>query len=324
MTALGGLERARRKSGLRFLGAAAGSIMLLACWGCFSAQGRFSFVEDEEQGILTIRDGEKDVLTYRFGEQLGAEAPDRYVRSCYIHPLYSLGGEVITQDFPPDHLHHHGVFWTWPVVRVRGRQTQTWHPDALRQYFVRWLKRETAGGTVVLGIENAWKLDGETIVAEETVTILVHPAEEAGRAVDLEIVLSAVGGPLELGGAPEGDKGYGGLCLRGAPMFTGSFLTTDLGPQEEDSVNVRFRWADLSTPDFGVAIFVSPGHPGYPTTWLVRTSYAGVLNPSWPGLQPAVLLPDQPVALSYRLYIHRGDVTAGRVREAFAAFLSGR
>jgi AcrR family transcriptional regulator len=41
------------------------------------------------------------------------DVPEKFRRSCYIHPLYGLDGEVMTEDFPVDHRHHRGVFWAW-------------------------------------------------------------------------------------------------------------------------------------------------------------------------------------------------------------------
>ena len=104
-------------------------------------------------------------------------------------------------------------------------------------------------------------------------------------------------------------------------MFKGAALTTDQGLLNKDSTNVPFRWADMSTEELGVAIFVSPDHPGFPTTWLIRNSYAGILNASWPGLESVILQPDKPVTLRYRLYIHRGDANSGRVRQAYERYL---
>lgn len=283
---------------------------------------QMTFVEDAEKGTLTVRDGKVDVLTYRFGDQLKEGIDPEQTRSCYIHPLYSPDGKVLTEDFPQDHLHHHGISWTWPIVKTRGQDTQTWHPANLRQYFVRWLKREAKGGGVALSAEIAWKLDGREIVAIEIVTLHIHPAVENGREIDLEIRIEAVGGPLTLQGTPDQNKGYGGFSLRGAPMFKGAAMTTDQGPLEKDSTNVPFRWADISTKELGVAIFVSPEHIGFPTTWLIRNSYAGFLNASWPGLKPATIHPGKPITLRYRLYIHHGDVTAGHVSRAYESYLS--
>ena len=142
--------------------------------------------------------------------------------------------------------------------------------------------------------------------------------------MDIEIILEALGGSLELQGSPDQSKGYGGLCLRGAPLFTHAVMTTDKGPLAKDATNAAFCWADLSTPDLGIAIFVSPSHPDFPTAWLIRNSYAGVLNPSWPGLKSVVLHPGSPVKLGYRLYIHHGDVNTGRVATAYDHYVRGQ
>jgi hypothetical protein len=287
----------------------------------------FRLVEDAAAGTLTVMEGQLPVLTYRFGDQLPPGLDPKQARSCYIHPLYSLEGEILTDDFPADHPHHHGLFWTWPSVRVRGAATQTWHPaePSLRQHCVRWIPKESnEAGPFVIVFDGVWKLEEKEIVAAETVTLAIHKASRSGRAVDVEIVLRSEGGPLELRGAAEENKGYGGFSFRGAALFKGAALTTDEGRLEEDSVGRPFRWADLSTPERGVAIFVSPDHPDFPVNWLVRTSYAGFLNPSWPGLAGASLTPGKPVSLRYRVYVHRGDVQAGGVRDAYEDFASGR
>ncbi|MDP7251477.1 MAG: PmoA family protein [Planctomycetota bacterium] len=100
------------------------------------------FADDSERGRLTVREGETPVLTYNYGKQLKEGVHEKYTRSCYIHPLFDLGGRPLTDDFPKDHFHHRGVFWTWPLMKARGRNVQTWHPSPLRQHFVRWIKRE--------------------------------------------------------------------------------------------------------------------------------------------------------------------------------------
>jgi hypothetical protein len=297
------------------------AILLVGISSTISAT-QMKFIEDPEKGTLTLLDGKVLVLIYRFGDQLKDDVDPKQTRSCYIHPLYSLDGQVLTDDFPIDHLHHHGVFWTWPVVKTRDLDTQTWHPDILRQHFVRWLKREVENGMAMLSVENVWKLDVREVVAKEIVTLHIYPADEVGRTIDLELVIKAVNGQLELQGAPDQSKGYGGLSIRGAPKFKGVAMTTDQGILKEDSTNVQYRWADLSTKKLGVAIFVSPDHPDFPTTWLIRNSYAGFINASWPGLKPVTLQPDEQILLRYRFFIHRGDATAGHVREAYKQYLS--
>jgi hypothetical protein len=283
---------------------------------------QMSFVDDPAKGTLTIRDGKIGVLTYCYGDQLKAGIDPKYTQSSYIHPLFSLDGQALTDDSPADHLHHHGLFWTWPVVRTRGASTATWEPKLprLRQFFVRWLKREAANGFFLLGVENAWKIDGKETVAKEIITLRVHPADKLGRLIDFELMIEAVGGPLELQGTLDQNKGYGGLCFRGAPMFTGAALTTDKGRLKEDVVHTPFRWADISTKELGISFFVSPDHPGLPTKWMIRNSYAGLVNISWPGLTPVGLKPGEPITLRYRIYVHRGDADAAAVGAAYAAY----
>ena len=288
-----------------------------------AAQAQFTLVDDPAKGTLTVSDGEAKVLTYCYGDQLKEGVDPKYAQSCYIHPLYSLGGRVLTEDFPADHFHHHGLFWVWPVIRTRGVSASSWEPKPprLRQHFVRWLKREAANDTFTLSLETEWKVEGKETVAKEITTVRIQPAEQAGRAIDLEVEIEAVGSPLELQGTPDQNKGYGGLCFRGSSMFTGAAMTTDEGVLKEDAIHTPFRWVDLSTGELGISIFVSPGHPGFPTKWMVRNSYAGIINASWPGLASAVLQPGEPVTLRYRIYVHRGDVEAGRVHDAYARYL---
>lgn len=292
--------------------------------GMISTTGatQMNFIEDTEKGTLTLLDGKVSVLIYRFGDQLKDGVDPKQTRSCYIHPLYSLDGQVLTDDFPIDHLHHHGIFWTWPVIKTRDLDTQTWHPDILRQHFVRWLKQEVENSVAILSVENVWKIDVREVVAKEIVTLHIYPADEVGRTIDLELKIQAVDRPLELQGAPDQSKGYGGLSIRGAPKFNGAAMTTDQGILKEDSTNVQYRWTDLSTKELGVTIFVSPDHLGFPTTWLIRNSYAGFINASWPGLKPITIHPEEPVTLRYRIYIHRGDAITGKVHEAYKQYLS--
>mgnify|MGYP001217470825 CR=1 FL=1 len=295
-------------------------------------QERMSFVEDAAAGTLTITEKGRPVLTYHYGDQLPAGVDPRYARSSYIHPLYSLDGEPLTDDFPADHLHHHGLFWAWPVVEVRGVRTSNWEPadPSLRQHFMRWVRREADKRGTRLVVENVWRLAEKEDVARETVELSIPPTVW-GRIIDLKVSLRPLGGPLILRGAPAGNKGYGGLCFRGAPPLRGAEMTTDQGPVTDDSVGRPFLWADLSTkPDFGsgkpwlgLAIFVSPDHPGYPLPWLVRNSYGGVLNPSWPGLEGKTLAPDTTTSLLYRLFIHPFDAKSGRVERVYKAYFAG-
>jgi len=290
---------------------------LLFCLASPAHAAGFEWIDDAGLGTLTLEEGSTPVLTYCYGDQLKEGVDAKYTRSCYIHPLYDLDGKPLTDDFPGDHKHHRGVFWTWPRMTVRGKKVQTWHPcnPPLRQFLVKWLKKEAGDKAATLSVQNETKLGADERVGLQTVTLVAHPASEQGRAIDVTLTFEAIGGPMELLGAKK--KGYGGLCIRGAPDLKGGTLTTDAGPLQKDSVNKPFQWADLSKDGRGMAVFVPSDHPDFPPTWLLRSSYGGILNVSWPGVKPYTLEPGKPLTLRYRIYVHRGDVETGRVREAF-------
>ena len=47
-------------------------------------------------------------------------------RGGYLHPLWSPSGLVLTDDYPPNHLHHHGVWTAWPKTKFQGREPNFW------------------------------------------------------------------------------------------------------------------------------------------------------------------------------------------------------
>src|SRR5690554_4279744 len=74
--------------------------------------------EKNEEGILLLENNEP-----RFFYQTATKSLDgKYPRANYIHPLYGLNGEVLTEDFPEDHLHHHGIFWAWHQLFAEGER----------------------------------------------------------------------------------------------------------------------------------------------------------------------------------------------------------
>lgn len=308
-----------RRSKIAVSGCTIGILLLLQ-----SARA-VELVEDPAtSGVLVVRDGKTDVLSYRFGDQLKPGVDPKYTRGGYIHPLKGLDGQLLTDDFPADHLHHHGMSWTWPVVKTRGVETQNWHPAVppLDHKFVRWAERKTDNnGVATFTAENEWVLDKKEKVAREQVTMQVHPVKDASRVIDCEITLEAVGGPLTLQGTHADKKGYGGFNWRASPEFKGATITTDAGAKRKDVVHEPFRWVDLSTQNSGVAVFPAPSHPDFPPRWMARNSYAGIINVSWPGLKEVTLQPGKPISLKYRFFIHRGQADVSKVSAAYEEFV---
>ena len=275
-------------------------------------------------GKLELTENNKPVVVFNHGLQLKEGVKEQFRRADYFHPIYDLDGVVITEDFPKDHFHHRGLFWGWPEVIVDNNKYDPWACVGIQQRFKRWLKREAKADCAVLGVENGWFI-GDRSVVRETVETRVHKADATGRALDVIVILEAEKEPVSLRGRSDGKKGYGGFTLRVAPRRDAS-VSLPTGRIEKDAVQVNAAWADYSakfgTGDAvsGVAIFDHPRNPNHPTTWLTR--YYGVLNPTWPALETVTLQAGKPVTLRYRLWIHRGDCTAGQVAKAHAAWVA--
>lgn len=159
-------------------------------------------------------------------------------------------------------------------------------------------------------------------MVDEWVWVRVFAAGKRGRAIDLNLTWQAREEILIQG---QEEKGYGGLCFRVAPRGH-AVITTPSGRLLEDSDLQPFPWADYSgvfgrnQETSGVAIFQHSSNLDFPAGWCLR--YYGFLGVSWPGIDPYVLEPGQPITMRFRIWIHDGDARNGAVEQAYAGFSS--
>jgi hypothetical protein len=275
---------------------------------------RFEPVSDQS---LELREGTRPVFVYNHGIMSRPDVPADRNRSTYLHPIYGLDGEVLTDDFPKDHYHHRGLFWAWPHVRIEGVNYDLWDIRGIHQRFERWLDRHTGPAAARLGILNGWYA-GEKKVMQERVWCTVYPAAADDQVIDLDFTWTPLDRPITLAGAEQ--KSYGGLTLRYAPR-TQTVITTPLGNAPEDLAMTRMAWADLSArfagraQPSGAAVFISPDHPDYPPTWLTR--HYGVLCVGWPGVDGAIFQPGEAIRCRYRVWLHRGAPTGKEIERAY-------
>jgi hypothetical protein len=84
-------------------------------------------VVKEKNGLL-VKAGNKPVFFYHTKEALPpADSPAYYRRSGFIHPLYSPGGQVLTDDFPAGHAHQHAIFNAWTNTTFRHEFVDFWN-----------------------------------------------------------------------------------------------------------------------------------------------------------------------------------------------------
>lgn len=288
----------------------------------------FGFRDLDPQRVVLEEEGQP-VLVYNHGVITNEKIPKsdaRRSRACFVHPIYGLWGEVLTESFPRDHYHHHGLFWAWPHVRIEGKEYDLWVYNNIRQRFVRWLARQTSPVAAVLGVENGWFVGQRQVMRERIWLRVYRPAGDA-RAIDVDMCFIPLDHPITLCGA-EG-KSYGGLNLRYAPRpEKETLITVPSGKTREDLPDTPLAWADLTArfagapEQSGAAIFVDPGHPDFPPTWLTR--HYGILCVGWPGVKPRTFPPGKPIRLTYRVWIHKHALEPEQIQEAFDAYAAAR
>lgn len=278
------------------------------------------YLKEIDEKSLGLREGDQPVLVYKHGKTSLPGVRAAGVRSSYVHPIYGLDGEVLTDDFPVDHYHHHGLFWGWPHVKVGDREYDLWKMVGIRIEFERWLAKEATADRATLAVANGWYVRDKRVMKED-VRLDVHPATADGRNIDVTLTWTPTQDPITLGGA-EG-KSYGGLSLRFAPR-TGTVITVPSGRAAEDLLITKLPWADLSAKfadapsTSGAALFVAPKHPGFPPEWMTRDY--GLLAVGWPGIEPKTLAPGESVTCRYRMWIHRGTPDAADIQEAYDSY----
>jgi hypothetical protein len=292
----------------------------------------FALKEIDGKSVKVSENG-KPRFAYNYEKITNEKVPvkdPRRTRSGYLHPIWGLDGEVLTDDFPRDHYHHHGLFWAWPYVTIGGKHYDLWTPRGIRQDFIHWRNREVGPVAAVLDVENGWFVGNKKVMVEQAEMRLFR-ADERSQALDVDLTFVPQGEPIALRGA--NNKGYGGLTIRfnvrggeWGKDWKRVVITTPQGVSAKDLPETRLAWADLTYPFLkgkpsGAAIFISKDHPDYPPTWLTR--HYGPMCVGYPGVAGKTFPPGQPIRLNYRLWIHADAPSPEVLKRVYADYLLG-
>jgi hypothetical protein len=195
------------------------------------------------------------------------------VRAGYVHPVFSPSGKVVTDDYPSNHAHHHGIWAPWTKVSFQGRATDFWNMQdkkgaedlvALDRswsgavhggFAARLQSTDLTGAAPVKALDTAWLLTAYDLAG----------ATPAARMFELTVTHTcATADPVVL---PE--YHYGGFGFRGANGWNGPgtvarFLTSEGETDRIKGNNTRVRWCYLggAVEGGGLAGTATLGHPG--------------------------------------------------------------
>lgn len=187
-----------------------------------------------------------------------------FLRGGYIHPIYSPSGRLVTDDYPPDHYHHHGIWFAWTKTQFEGG-----HPDF-------WNVGSGTGRVDFMGVDATWSgpvhagfTSRQSYVAltgaapqralNEGWEVRTYNVGQGGsRYFMFDIVATqecATSSPLILE-----EYRYGGMGFRGHRDWKDkskvSFLTSE-GKTRENGNSTRGRWCHISGPVDGQLVGIA-------------------------------------------------------------------
>ena len=204
---------------------------------------------DEETKQLTLAAGDRPILTYH-AALLPSPADDApwYGRSGFIHPVYSPKGRIVTDPFPADHRHQHGLMFAWTSAEYEGQKVDFWNAPKKQGKIEHVKTIQADDDTIKVQLRHvitAGKHKGTTVLNETwTITRVEH---DTLNIFDLTSEQTcATDKPLTIR-----KHHYGAMCIRGpASWSNGDAMLTSEGKNQAEGNHTRPHWVAL----FGEAV----------------------------------------------------------------------
>lgn len=277
-------------------------------------------VEARRDGtVVRITASGRPVFTYQAepGELPRADIKPIVKRGGYIHPVYTPEGRAITDDYPADHAHHHGIWWAWTRTVYDGRQPDFWNMGDgtgrvdFESLDATWSGRVHGGLTATTRFTDVTGGRSE-IVLKDRWDVRVYAADAGARffVFDITSTQNIVGDkPLVL---PE--YRYGGLGVRGHIQWNGQgdktvFLTSE-GKTRADGNGTPARWTHMGGSidgrPAGIAILDHPSNFRHPQPTRLNPdnpffNYAPSVAGEWR------IEPGAPYVSRYRFVTYEGE-----------------
>lgn len=280
---------------------------------------------------VVFRAGEREVARYQAepGELPRADIKEEFRRGGYLHPLYSPAGHLVTDDFPTNHIHHHGVWMPWTSTEFQGRKPDFWNmgKGGARVEFVAVDKMEVQEGVAKLTVRHRFvdlTVEPPVTALNETweVRVAAFGGERSRHVIDLtSIQTCATNDALKLP-----SYHYGGLGFRGRREWDGvgnvRFLTAEGETDRIKGNETRSKWCWIGgAVEGGVAGVTLLCHRDN-----FRFPQPMRLHPKEPffcyapqQLGDMEIAPGKPYVSRYRIVITDGEVTGALANEWWQA-----
>ncbi len=274
--------------------------------------------------VRTLAVDGRPVADYQDGSHIRAVSSPRP----YLHPVRTLGGTVVTDHMPLDHVWHLGVgvalqdvdgvnFWGGRTYTREAGQ-YVWRPD--HGSITATASQQTDGGSGQEGSLHEslnWNgPDGAPVLVEERTWAWSGVAPSTWR-LSLDFSLSPAGHkPVSLGSPGSNGRfegGYGGFFWR-LPACGDAAVWTPAGNGESETHGTVTRWLAWSgTFDGGPATLVFVAPEGGTDPWFVRSEgYPGVgQSLAWDS--PVMAEPGNPVRRHITVFVADGTLATADI-----------
>jgi hypothetical protein len=274
---------------------------------------------------IVFRTAEREIFRYQ-GEPAPLPRPDirpEFRRGGYLFPLFTPSGAQVADDYPPNHIHHHGVWWAWTKTSFRGTEPDFWNMG------------NRTGRVEHVATDQVWEKDGAagvtarhqfvsllttppTVVLEETweLTARTEVAPIPHHLIDLTATQTcATSDPLKL---PK--YHYGGLGFRGRREWDGAancqFLTSEgiIDRIQGNASHARWLWLGGTTENgkAGLAILSHPDNFRSPQPLRLHPTEPFICFAP-PQAGDMAIFPGTPYVSRYRLVLADGEPTREQI-----------
>lgn len=287
-------------------------IGLFVLTGCKKNVDRFEVIEKPAGYLVT--ESQKNVLFYQTAPKaLNGE----YKRSNYIHPLYGIDNDTLTEDFPDDHPHHRGIFWTWHQQWIGDQRIgDAWVTEDIEWKFEQFSSSFLDQDILNINASFVWlspnyvnQSDKQVPFVKDSSSIFIHPLDNNTRVLDFEIFIIPLVDSFYLGGS-EDAKGYGGFSARiklpeDIRFHSDSSEIEPIRLALEAGNSMIFKGTfNKKKATNSIKIVASSDNPEPNNKWILRKTRS-MQNAVWPGREKVHLSKYDTLRLKYSVEISK-------------------
>lgn len=255
-----------------------------------------------------------------------------FERGGYLHPVRTPSGSIVTDDSPPTHPNHHGIWTAWTNTQFQGRTVDFWNRENNTGIVEFEALLNSWSGPVHAGLRTRHRLvDTTTIVP---ITVLTEIWEVTLYAVGLQTSrpfrmfdVTARLDPASPDTLLLRESPYGGLAFQGHQSWnaqtSSTIVLTSESKTRTNGDRTRARWCyiggTVEGSQAGIAIFDDPHNFRAPEPVSIHPTEP-FLNFAPTQLGSFTIAPGRPLVMRYRFITFDGPPDSAWIEQLWQQF----